>query len=50
MTIVQVLCTHVCKWKDAPVETIPRIRGGGIKENGGVEFNYDIFNIFKKLL
>jgi hypothetical protein len=25
---VQVLCTHVCKWKMIPVETIPRIRVG----------------------
>jgi hypothetical protein len=26
-----------------PVETIPGMRGGGIKENdGGCEFNYDI--------
>jgi hypothetical protein len=26
-----------------PVETIPRMGGGGIKENvGGGEFNYDI--------
>jgi hypothetical protein len=30
-----------------PVETIPGMGGGGIKENdgGGGEFNYDIFDI-----
>jgi hypothetical protein len=30
--------------KMRPVETIPEMGGGGIKENdGGGEFNYDIF-------
>jgi hypothetical protein len=29
-----------------PVETVPGMWGGGIKENdGGGEFKYDIFNI-----
>jgi hypothetical protein len=28
-----------------PVETVPGIRGGGMKESsGGGEFKYDIFN------
>jgi hypothetical protein len=26
------LCTHVCKWKNIPVETIPGMGGGKIKE------------------
>jgi hypothetical protein len=26
LNMVQVLCTHVCKWKMIPVETIPGIR------------------------
>jgi hypothetical protein len=31
--------------KMTPVETIPRIGGGGIKETGGGgEFKYDIFD------
>jgi hypothetical protein len=32
--------------KMRPVETVPGMEGGGIKENdGGGEFNYDIFDI-----
>jgi hypothetical protein len=32
--------------KMRPVETVPGIEGGQIKENnGGGEFNYDIFDI-----
>jgi hypothetical protein len=43
VNIVQILCTHVCKWKMRPVETIPGMGGEGIKKNdGGGEFNYDI--------
>jgi hypothetical protein len=38
VNIVQILYTHVCKWKKIPVETIPGMRGGD-------EFKYDIFNI-----
>jgi hypothetical protein len=35
--MVQILCTHVCKWKMIPVETIPGM--GGLKESGeGGEF------------
>jgi hypothetical protein len=37
--------------KMIPVETIPGIRGGDIKENGGGgEFKYDIFDILKEFL
>jgi hypothetical protein len=33
--------------KMRPVETIPGMGGGGMKESsGGGEFKYDIFNIF----
>jgi hypothetical protein len=33
--------------KMIPVETIPGMVGGGIKENeGGIEFKYDVFDIF----
>jgi hypothetical protein len=42
----QILCTHVCKWKNDTVETIPGMGRWRIKENGGGgEFNYDIFDI-----
>jgi hypothetical protein len=45
VNIVQILFTHVCKWKMTPVETIPGMEGG-IKENGGGgEFKYGIFDI-----
>jgi hypothetical protein len=27
MNMVQILCTHVCKWKMRPVETIPGMGG-----------------------
>jgi hypothetical protein len=38
--MVQILCTHVCKWKMRTAETIPEKGGGKIKENdGGDEFN-----------
>jgi hypothetical protein len=34
-----------------PVDTIPGMGGGRIKENGGGgEFKYDIFDILKELL
>jgi hypothetical protein len=40
------MCTQVCKWKNEPVETIPGMGEGRIKENdGGGEFKYDIFDI-----
>jgi hypothetical protein len=31
--MVQILCTHVCKWKMRPVEIILGMRGGEIKED-----------------
>jgi hypothetical protein len=32
--------------KMIPVESVPRIRGGGVKEStGGGEFKYDVFDI-----
>jgi hypothetical protein len=33
VNIVQIECTHVCKWKNDTVETVPGM--GRIKENGG---------------
>jgi hypothetical protein len=42
VNMVGILCTCVCKWKIRPIETIPGMGGGGIKENaGGGELNYD---------
>jgi hypothetical protein len=41
--MLHILCTHECKWEMIPVETIPGIGRGEIKENGGgSEFKYDI--------
>jgi hypothetical protein len=41
--MVEILCTHICKWKMRPVETIPGMRRGRKKENDeGDEFKYDI--------
>jgi hypothetical protein len=37
--MVQILCTHICKEKMKPVETIPN-KERGINKNG--EFKYDI--------
>jgi hypothetical protein len=34
VNIVQIPWTHVCKWNMIPVETIPGMEGGGVKENG----------------
>jgi hypothetical protein len=40
VTIVQILCTRICKWEVIPVETIPAIGEGEIKENDeGVNSN-----------
>jgi hypothetical protein len=49
MNMVQILCTHVCKWKMRPVETIPGMEGArGTKENGqGAEFDM-IYLIYGK--
>jgi hypothetical protein len=45
-------CTHMyVKGKMRPVETIPGMVRGGIKENrGGGEFKYDIFVILEEHL
>jgi hypothetical protein len=29
MNMVQIPCTHICKWKMIPVETIPGMGEGG---------------------
>jgi hypothetical protein len=51
VTIVQTLCTHVCKWKNETCGNCSRNEGGGIKENDrGGEFKYDIFDIFEEPL
>jgi hypothetical protein len=45
VNMVQILCTHVGKWKIRPVETVPGMGQGGMKENvGGDELKYDIFD------
>jgi hypothetical protein len=45
-------CVHIhVNGKMISVETVPGMRGGGIKENGGGgEFKCDIFDIFQDLL
>jgi hypothetical protein len=44
--MVQTLSTHVCKCKNETCGNCSRNVGGGIKENdGGGEFNHDIFDI-----
>jgi hypothetical protein len=44
--MAQILCTHACKWKNDIVETIPGMRGEGMRKNDeGGEFRYDIFHI-----
>jgi hypothetical protein len=42
VNIVHILCTHLCKWKMKPMETIPGMEEEGIKNDGGGEFKYDI--------
>jgi hypothetical protein len=44
VNMVQILFTHVCKWKMRPIETTPGM-GEIKKNNGGGEFKYNIFNI-----
>jgi hypothetical protein len=45
VNIMQILYTHVCKWKIVSAETILG-RGLGRMQNGvGDEFKYDIFDI-----
>jgi hypothetical protein len=41
---VHILYTHVCQWKN-DTRNYSRNGGGVIKENGGGEFKYDIFDI-----
>jgi hypothetical protein len=46
MNMVQILYTHVCKWKMRPVKLFQKWEMGVIKENGGGgEFKCDVFNI-----
>jgi hypothetical protein len=41
--MVEILCTHVCKWKNETCSSYSRNGGEGIKENdGGGEFKYGI--------
>jgi hypothetical protein len=43
VNMVEIICTHVRNGKLRPLETIPGIEGGGIKEkDGGGKFNYAI--------
>jgi hypothetical protein len=45
MNMVQIMCTHVCKAKMLPVETIPGVRRGSMGDSsGGGEFKYHIFD------
>jgi hypothetical protein len=47
VNMVQILCIHVCKWKNDICSNCSRKRRRGINENdGGDEFTYDIFDIF----
>jgi hypothetical protein len=47
--MVQILCTHLCKWKNVPVETIPGMEEGNLKENtGGGSFKYNNLIYFCK--
>jgi hypothetical protein len=50
VNMVQILCTHICKGKTRPVETVPGMKGRGLEENdGGGEFKYDIFDVLSEL-
>jgi hypothetical protein len=41
--MVEILCTHGCKWPKSYLSTLLQELEGGMKENdGGGEFNYDI--------
>jgi hypothetical protein len=45
--MVQILCTHVCKWKNETSGNYSGIGRGGMKENGGgggSEFKYNVFD------
>jgi hypothetical protein len=42
---VQILCTHVCKWKNETCRKYSRNGGQRIKEHDvGGKFKYDIFD------
>jgi hypothetical protein len=46
VNMVQILCTHACKWKNDTCSNYSRNRGRGTKENdGGDELKYDIVDI-----
>jgi hypothetical protein len=41
--MVEIVCSHVCKWKNETSETFPGVEEDRIEENdGGGELNYDI--------
>jgi hypothetical protein len=43
VNMVEILCTHISKWKMKPAETILGMEGVWIEEKDrGGEFNYDI--------
>jgi hypothetical protein len=45
MNMVQIMYRHVCKSKKIPVEMVPRMRGGALKDSTAEgEFKYDIFD------
>jgi hypothetical protein len=45
INMVQIMCTHVCKYKMISVETVAGIGAVGIKERvTGGEFKYDVFD------
>jgi hypothetical protein len=45
MNTMPIMYIHVRKCKNIPVETVPGIRGGGVKESsGGNKFRYGIFD------
>jgi hypothetical protein len=42
VNMVEILCTHICKWKNAPVETFPGIVEGNKVDNRWGEFKYNM--------
>jgi hypothetical protein len=45
VNMVQILCTHVCKYKNDAYWNCSRNQGSGMKESsGGDEFKYVIFD------
>jgi hypothetical protein len=43
MNMVEILCTHICKWEMRSIETTAEMGAGRIKENDGRdEFNYNV--------